>query len=135
MQSVVARRGWLVAYWLLFAAFVATAALNMLHVRGGILTNYAADVVVPAWLYITTRGLHQATPTGHLPRLIGWSPELTAAVLFLGSTATELAQRYWPQGIVAGRYDPADIVAFSIGVGVSYAADRFLNRVSDRGHR
>jgi len=128
MQSVVARRGWLAAYWVLFAAFLATAALNMVHVRGGIFTSYAADVVVPAWLYIATRGLHQATPTGHLPRLIGWSPELTAAVLFFGSTATELAQRYWPQGLVAGHYDPVDIVAFGVAVGVCYAIDRHLNR-------
>lgn len=128
MPSVVARRRWLVTYWLLFAAFVATAALNMLQVRGGILTNYAADVVVPAWLYIVTRGLHEATPTGLLSRLIGRSPELTAAVLFLGSTATELAQRYWPQGVAGGRYDPVDIVAFGLGVGLCYVADRGVGR-------
>lgn len=118
----------MVAYWLLFAAFVATAALNMLHVRGGLLTSYAADVVVPAWLYIGTRGLHLAAPTGRLTRLVGWSPELTAALLFLGSTATELAQRSWPESIVAGRYDPIDIVAYGVGVGACCAVDRLLGR-------
>ena len=50
--------GWLVVYWALFVAFVGTAALNLLHVRGGFLTNHAADLVVPAWLYVAFRARH-----------------------------------------------------------------------------
>jgi hypothetical protein len=52
------RNAWLVAYYGLFAGILVTGALNMLHVRGGFLTNHAADLVVPAWLYVASRGLH-----------------------------------------------------------------------------
>ena len=39
------------------AAFLLTAALNMLHVRAGFLTNYLADLTVPALLYVISRRL------------------------------------------------------------------------------
>lgn len=70
------RRGWVVAYWVLFVAFLGTAALNMLHVRGGFLTNHTADLVVPAWLYdrdqsvlLATRYLRRALRCQGYPRL------------------------------------------------------------------
>ena len=116
--------GWLVAYWVLFCAFLGTAALNMLHVRGGFFTNYAADIVVPAWLYISWRGLPWSP---HLkPRYpwLGATPERTAALVFGASTLTELCQRYWPRGFFPGHYDPLDIAAFAAGVGVCYVFDR-----------
>ena len=43
-EDDVNQRGWLVAYWTLFGAFLGTAALNMLHVRGGVLTNHAVGL-------------------------------------------------------------------------------------------
>jgi hypothetical protein len=48
---------WQVASYALSLAFLGTAALDMRHVRGGFLTNYAADIVVPAWLYMVSRVL------------------------------------------------------------------------------
>ena len=126
------RRRWLAAYWILFAGFLATAALNMLHIRAGFFTNYAADLVVPAWLYAALRGLHQKEPRGLLHRLFGRSPEVTAGVLFLGSTATELTQRFYPTSFFAGRYDPLDILAVAAGVAAVYVADRKGTDSTDR---
>ena len=98
---------WQIAHHLLFIAFLGTAALNMLRVRGGFLTNHAADLVVPACLYVACRGLH--SPRGWetlVQRTIGRTPEIAALRLFTASTLTEVSQRYWPHGIFAGRFDP-----------------------------
>jgi hypothetical protein len=117
-------RGWFVAYWVLFAAFLGTAALNMLHVRGGFLTNHTADLVVPAWLYVSLRGLHSVHGRrGFLQRTLGRTPELAALSLFVASTLTEIGQFYWPRGIFAGRFDTRDILAYAAGLVVCYVAD------------
>jgi len=119
-------RGWLVAYWGLWAAFILTAALNMLRVRAGFLTNYAADVVVPALLYVMLRGLaERPRAPGLLRRWFGLTPERAAFGVFVASAATELSQRYWPRGVFAGRYDVLDIAAFAGGIAVCYVCDRF----------
>jgi hypothetical protein len=121
-----ALRSWQVAYWALWAAFIATAALNMLHVRAGFLTNYAADVVVPALLYVMTRGLAERDSRPTLVRKwFGGTPERAATVLFLASAATELSQRDWPKGVFRGRYDPLDIAAFGVGLSICYACDKW----------
>ena len=44
--------GWTFAYRGLMGAFLLTAALNLLHARAGFLTNYLADLTVPALLYV-----------------------------------------------------------------------------------
>ena len=94
------QRRWLVVYWTLFVAFIVTAALNMLHVRVGFLTNHAADLVVPAWLYIVFRGLHSRHGRQTLvQRTLGQTPERAALVLFVASTLTEISQFYWPRGL------------------------------------
>ena len=117
------RKAWVVAYWLLTAAFIATAALNLLSVRGGFFTSYAADLTVPAWLYISFRGL---TGQRHwLTSSIGRIPGVAAVILFVASTATELSQLWWPQGFFAGHYDPLDIVAYGVGLAICYTADRW----------
>jgi hypothetical protein len=113
------------AYYLLFIAFLGTAALNMLQVHGRFLTNHAADLVVPAWLYVASRGLH--SPHGRktlIQRTIGRTPEIAALSLFTASTLTEVSQRYWPHGIFSGRFDPLDVLAYACGLGVCYAADK-----------
>ena len=116
---------WRVAYYLLFAAFLATAALNMLHIRGGFFTNHAADIVVPAWLYIAARGLYSPRSRETLiQRIIGRTPEFAALSLFFASALTELSQVFWPHGIFSGRFDPFDMVAYASGLAVCYAADK-----------
>jgi hypothetical protein len=116
---------WRVAYYLLLAAFLGTAALNMLGIRGGFFTNHAADLFVPAWLYVASRGLH--FPGGRhtfFQRSIGRTPEMAACSLFVASALTELSQVAWPNGMFAGRFDPLDIVAYGFGLAVSYMADK-----------
>jgi hypothetical protein len=118
------RPSWRVAYWLLFAMFIVTAALNMLHVRAGFLTNYAADLFLPPWLYIVLRGL--AGYRGLRKRLFDWlggSPALTAGSLFVGSAATEVSQVFWPRGVFAGTFDPLDLAAYAAGLLVCYLID------------
>lgn len=121
---------WRLASWLLFAAFLVTAALNMAGVSAGFATNYLADLVGPAWLYVNFRGL--ASP-GHgyslLRNVLGASPERTAAILFVASTGTEITQRYWPTGIFRGHFDPLDIAAFGLGLLPVYLADRMTNKI------
>ena len=119
------QRGWLVVYWLLFVAFLVTAALNMLHVRGGFLTNHTADAVVPAWLYVTSRGLH----SGHgrrplIARTLGRTPELAALSLLAACTLTEVSQFYWPHGIFSGRFDVLDLLSYAVGLAACYVADK-----------
>ncbi len=123
-----ATRGWVIAYWSLWAAVFLTAALNMLHVRAGFLTNYAADLVVPALLYVMFRGLAERERRPRLlRRWFGATPERSALVLFLASAGTEWSQRYWPKGVFSGRYDPWDIAAFGVGIGICYACDRWVS--------
>lgn len=127
------QRGWLVVYRALFAGLLGTAALNMLHVRGGFFTNHAADLMVPAWLYVAFRGLY----SGHgrrtrLQRTLGRTPELAALSLFVASTLTEISQFYWPRGIFSGRFDAWDIFAYALGLAACYLADKSSLPESER---
>ena len=118
-------QSWRVVYYLLLAAFIATAALNMLHVRGGFLTNHAADLVVPAWMYVVARGLHSLHGRRtFVQRTVGRTPEIAAVSLFVASTLTEISQRFWPHGVFPGRFDPYDVLAYACGLLACYAADR-----------
>jgi hypothetical protein len=119
---------WHRVYYLLSAVFVATAALNMLHVRAGFLTNYTADIVVPAWLYVALRGYAPGGRRGTLGRVFGRSPAVTALTLFAASTLTEVTQLFWPGGVFRGTFDPLDIIAFAAGLGACYLGDRILLR-------
>jgi hypothetical protein len=119
---------WRVIYWTLIAAFLLTAALNMLHVRAGFLTNYLADLTVPALLYVVSRRLVSGK-LWLLPRLMRWigrTPARAAAVFFLASAATEMSQIFWPRGVFAGRFDPWDLVAYSAGLLTCYVLDKML---------
>ncbi len=117
---------WRIAYWTLAVAFIVTAALNMGHVRGGFFTNHLADLVVPAYLYVAVRGLAEREPRlTLLRRTVGATPETAAAVLFFSSAATEFSQIYWPRGMFSGRFDPLDLAAYAVGLGVCYICDRW----------
>lgn len=118
---------WRRAWAGLWAVFLLTAALNMARVRGGFLTSHAADLATPALLYIVLRRYPPAGRHGgplSLRALFGRTPEVAALVVFLGATATELSQRFWPHGLFPGTYDPLDIAAYAVSVLVPYVADR-----------
>ncbi len=126
-----AMKGWLIAYYLLFAGILLTGALNMLQAHGGFLTNHAADIVGPAWLYVVARGRHSAHGRQTmLQRTVGRSPAFAASSLFAASALTEVSQRYWPRGIFPGRFDPIDIIAYAGGLALCYAADTRWPQVS-----
>lgn len=114
--------GWKVAYWLLTVVFLVTAVISIRRIPAGFLSNYAADVGCPAWLYIGLRGLH-GPQANFLGRYFAATPERAALVLFGGSTLTELSQLGWPRGFFAGTFDPYDILAYAVGVGACYACE------------
>lgn len=122
--SKAARSTWTVTYWLLTVVFIVTAVLSIRRIPAGFLSNYAADLACPPWLYIGLRGLHGHRGPNTLGRYFGATPERAALVLFGGSTLTELSQMWWPHGFFAGTYDPYDIVAYAIGVGACYAFEK-----------
>lgn len=125
VEDTVNQRRWLVAHRALFVVFLVTAALNMLHVRGGFLTNHAADLVAPAWLYVVFRGLYSVRGRHTLlQRTLGRTPERAALSLFIASTLTEITQFYWPRGIFPGRFDAWDIFAYAFGLAACYWADK-----------
>ena len=135
MSAMTGRTAWLVAYYGLFAGLLITGALNMLHVHGGFLTNYAADLCVPAWLYVASRGLHSTSGRTTLTqRMVGRTPEVAALSLFAASAVTEVSQVYWPHGIFAGRFDPLDMLAFAGGLTVCYGLDKYGARSSGQQH-
>jgi hypothetical protein len=117
------RSAWTAAYWVLTAVFIVTAILSTQRISAGFLSNYAADLACPAWLYIGLRGLHGRRQTA-LGRYFAATPERAALVLFGGSTLTELSQIWWPHGFFAGRYDPYDVVAYAVGVGACYGLEK-----------
>lgn len=120
------RKQWTVVYYVLFVAILGTAALNMLRVHGGFLTNHAADLVVPAWMYVAIRGLHSVRGRSTLiQRTFGRTAEIAALSLFVASTLTEVSQYYWPHGLFPGRFDLLDIVAYGVGLAACYAADKY----------
>ena len=122
-----ATRFWGAAYRVLMAAFLLTAALNLLHVRGGFLTSHLADLTVPPLLYVVSRGLvpGMARPSIPVMHWVGGTPERAASCFFAASSLTEVSQIYWPRGLFAGRYDPWDIVAYGSGLLICYLLDRW----------
>lgn len=117
---------WRLVSWVLFGAFLVAAVLNMTEIPAGFATNHLADVVGPAWLYIVFRGLAEPEKRTRLGRFLGATPERAATILFVGSSATEITQIYWPSGLFAGRFDPLDIAAFAIGLLPLYLVDKKL---------
>jgi hypothetical protein len=118
---------WRLLSWGLFAAFLVAAVLNMTDTAAGFATNHLADLVGPAWLYIAFRGLAEPAKRTRIGRVLGATPERAVTILFLGSSATEITQIYWPSGIFRGRFDPLDIAAFAIGLVPLYLLDKNLH--------
>ncbi|MEO8623313.1 MAG: hypothetical protein ABI625_19710 [bacterium] len=120
-------RFWTWMYWALLAAWLVAAALGMRGMHAGFVTSYLADLTQPAWLYVYMRGLvPRARPKWWLLRTIGRTPERAAGVLFAASTLTEISQIYWPRGMFRGRWDPYDVLAYGVGIGLCYAAERWI---------
>ena len=131
MTSTTIRKSWRIAYWLLLVIFVATAALNMLHIKAGFLTNHAADLFLPPWLYVVLRHFPgRRIATNPISQRLGRTPELAAGSLFIASALTELSQLYWPKGIFSGTFDPLDIAAYGSGLLVCYVIDKRQGRLA-----
>ena len=131
---MVRARAWRAAFYLLFVAMVGAGVLNVRHIRGGFLTNHLADLTIPAWLYIVSRGLHTRNPRRTLiRRTVGRSAELAAVSLFVASAATEVSQLFWPHGVFPGRFDPLDLVAYAAGLLACYAAERLFPLAPEPG--
>ena len=99
----------------------------MMKRRGGWLTSYGDDLAIPAWLYIGARNLDGGR-TGRLQRTLGRTPEIAFLTIALASTATEIAQYFWPDGIFRGTFDPLDIVAYVVGAGAPYLVEKLSRR-------
>ena len=121
------RRGFDLFAW---CAFVIIGALQMAKVRAGFVTNYGADIVCPALLYVLIRRnrtvlklLWRSHPT----------PEFAALILLVACFAWEWSQRYRFEGtvldIARGRFDPLDLLAYAGAIGAVYAADRLTDGV------
>ncbi|MBS1509098.1 MAG: hypothetical protein JSS79_20840 [Bacteroidetes bacterium] len=113
---------WQVTYWLLFVGWVVGALLNMMHVHGGVLTNYLADATFPAWFYIYVRGLRK-DPTEIPPLLLvgqwfGKSPHRAALSIFAVGVVTEYKTLFWPASPMAGTFDPWDIFCYGFGLSI-----------------
>lgn len=113
----------MVTEWCLLAIWVIDALMVMSEIPGGLFTSYAADLTIPAWLYVVMR---RSTQRG----LFGWRDRLSrsqlllATTIFAGSAFTEIAQYLSPRGPFPGVFDPLDIVAYASGVGICAAVDR-----------
>ena len=103
-----------------YAASIATAlvvgGLEMYRVRGGLLTDYGADLFGTAWLYAMTRLGRTILQRG---RMMAAAP--AGLLIFAVCTASELGQRL---GLVPGRYDPWDIVTYALAILLCWGVDR-----------
>lgn len=93
-------------------------ALQMYRVRGGIITNYGADLFGTAWLYAMFR---QGKALGQRGRVL--RPEMAALLVFVGCAGSEFAQKFH---LIPGTYDPLDLLAYAFSVVVCYGIDRLL---------
>ncbi|MCB0278050.1 MAG: hypothetical protein KDD94_01005 [Calditrichaeota bacterium] len=115
-------------YWLLFCGWVLGAALFMARVNGGFFTNWLSDLTFPAWFYIHIRGLE--TSDRRKARLLivgdwfGRSPERALVSIFLVGIVSEVMTYFWPTGIIHGRFDLLDILAYVVGLIVCYYFDK-----------
>jgi len=128
------RRAWQITSRTLLAFWVGCALLEMTGAGPYLLRAYGADVAVPAWMYILLRSLEGPRRRQVFHRLLGRTPGQAAAVLFIGSTATELMQRFMPGGPIPGTFDKFDILAFAVGIGAVYALDKRTAQFRHRWH-
>ena len=100
------------------SASLIVGALQALRINAGMLTNYGADVFGTAWLYAIFR--QGKTILQGRRRL---SALTAAAIVFAGCAGSEVGQRL---GLVPGRVDAYDLVAFAVTVMACYAVDRYI---------
>lgn len=98
------------------AVFVGIGGLQMYRVNAGFLTNYGADLLAPPYMYLTSRGgRFRLTSLTALPAVLG------------GCFLWEWMQRYdlvgTPLAITRGKFDPFDLLAYTVGLLVIYAVD------------
>jgi hypothetical protein len=117
------RQSWRSIEWFLLAVWLVDAALVMTRHRAGLFTSHAADLTLPAWLYVVIRSKHPSSRVAPLRLLASAPPAVIAAVVFIASTATEVSQYFWPRGLFSGTFDPLDIFAYGAGVGLCLLAD------------
>ena len=109
--------------WSLFTLWIVAACLVMTHRRAGFLTNHAADLALPAWLYVIFRSTRRSSRLAWRGILTNRPPYLVAGALFVASTATEVSQYFWPHGLFHGTFDPLDIAAYGVGLAICCIAD------------
>ena len=118
------RRGWEIAARVLLVGWITTAALSMWRLRGGFVTNYGNDLLFPPYCYIFFRGLSPwKLKEKLLLRRFGRSPGFAAVSIFLVGLGSEMVQGLWPQKFITGTFDPWDIAAYALGLGVCYVID------------
>ena len=105
-------------YWGTMVLALAVGGLQMFHVRGGVLTNYGADLFGTAWLYAMTRLGVTVVQRGRVA-----SVATSAVVIFGLCSASKLGQRV---GLVPGRYDPYDILTFALAIAGCIGMERAL---------
>ena len=98
------------------AVFAGIGGLQMYRVDAGLLTSYGADLLAPPYMYLMLRG-------GRL-RL---RPLASLAAVLGGCFVWEWMQRYdlggTPLVITRGTFDPFDLLAYTLGLLVSYVVD------------
>ncbi|MDQ8153252.1 MAG: hypothetical protein P3B98_01210 [Gemmatimonadota bacterium] len=117
-------RGWQWLFWALLVAWVTFAVLEATGFGPYAIRAYGADLAVPAWLYIVLRSLDNPNRRRVIRRHLGRTPQTAAGLLFAASTATELSQRFVPNGPFPGTFDPRDIASFGVGIAIVYWLDR-----------
>lgn len=115
-MSTLPRRYAIVLQIYFVAVFVGIGGLQMYRVNAGLLTDYGADLFAPPYLYVMMR-------QGRL-RLRSFT---ALSVVLGGCFLWEWMQRYdlagTPFEITRGRFDPFDLLAYTVGLLVIYGAD------------
>jgi hypothetical protein len=112
-------------YSLALTTSLAIGALQMFHVRGGVVTDYGADVFGTAWFYAMFRqGRNVLWPGRRL------SAGTAAMLVLAGCVASELAQR---SSLFPGVFDPLDLVAYAVTLAALYAVDRRFGSRPNQG--
>ena len=97
------------------AAALSIGVLQMNRIRGGLITDYGADLFGTVWLYAMFRQGRTIFQRGR--RL---SAGNAAVLVFLGCAASEFAQKlHWLPGV----YDAFDILAYALAVAGCFALD------------
>jgi uncharacterized membrane protein len=99
-------------------AALCVGGLQMFRVRGGLLTDYGADLLGTIWLYAMFRQ-GRTLLLRNRPLSAGGA----MVSVFAGCTVSEFAQKlHWLPGV----YDPVDILTYGLAVTAAYVCDRIF---------